>query len=226
MNRVSSILRMHLRDKFTWFFVPLLVVGSSFLVNYVLSFFMEEPLYTGGSASLYVYMFITGILSLAQTFPFAIGLSVRRTDFFLGTLYMAAVMSAIIAIFHLLLSWIEVSSGGWGTDLHFFDLPYLNEGMVIEQFWTYFIISLTMYFGGFIISSVYRRFGMVGMITFSLVSLVLITIVVFLLSYYGWWGDMFSVIFSQSASQLANWLVILLAINIGVSYVFIRKATV
>ena len=79
-------------------------------------------------------MFVGGIMSLTDTFPFALGFGVRRTDYVLGTTVMAVEVSAVTAVLWLLCSLLEIVTGGWGIELHYFHLPYFNDGSLIEQF--------------------------------------------------------------------------------------------
>jgi hypothetical protein len=66
MSRVVGVMKMHSRDKWAWFIVPWLVMLSSFIVNLIISAFINDPVYTGGIASIYIYMFVAGIIILAQ----------------------------------------------------------------------------------------------------------------------------------------------------------------
>ncbi|WP_054949753.1 hypothetical protein [Numidum massiliense] len=103
-------------------------------------------------------------------FPFALGFSVRRIDFFWGTTAAVALISAASTIVLLLLSFVEKLSGAWGVDVHFFHLPYVNDGTVIEQLCVYFTSMIHLYFLGFVIASVYQRFDKVGMFVFMIVT--------------------------------------------------------
>ena len=159
MNRVAGVMKIHTKDKWSLYLISSIVLGSSFIVNLITAMVTggKEPIYTGGVASIYVYMFVAGIIVLAQMFPFALGLSVRRTDFYLGTAFMIGVINAVTALVLLLFAFIEQKTEGWGVNLHFFHLPYLNDGTIIEQFVIFFIILLHMSFLGFLIASVYQR---------------------------------------------------------------------
>ncbi len=226
MNRIQAVLKMHFRDKWSWFHLPWLILFSSFAVNLIISFFVKDPVYTGGLSSIYVYMFVAGILSLAQTFPFALSFSLRRTDFFLGTAVMILAAGAVMAFLLLLLSIIENSLGGWGTDLHFFHLPYLNDGTVIEQFLIYFIVMLYVYSFGFVICSVFRRFGGKGMFVLFISLIVIFTVLGFVANQNQWWGPIFRWISGQTAFELSLWMVPAVAVYGLLSYLMLRKATV
>jgi hypothetical protein len=228
MNPVMSVMRMHLKEKFLWFILPWIIVMSSFLINLGIAVIvpMEEGLYTGGLSSIFIYMFVAGIVGLAQTFPFALGFSVRRTDYYWGTAIVVLLASALNSLILVILSVLEKASEGWGTGLHFYHLPYLSDGSVVERFWIYLLLFLFMYFAGFGISSVYRRFGRSGMYAFFIVLSLLVTIAAFICTYYAWWDDIFTWFLQYSALDLANWTMVPAAACLLLSYWLLRRSTV
>jgi hypothetical protein len=228
MNRISSVIKMQLKDKWSWVFIPWLILLFSFAINFTIALLMKEneDMYTGGLASMYIYMLVAGIVTLSQTFPFALGLSVRRTDYFWGTAIMIALISAVNTILLYLFSLLEQLTGSWGIQLRFFNLPYLNEGPAIGQLGMHFIVMVHCFFLGFAISSVHRRFGVKGMYILTAIVLLLISVGTFLFTNYRWWDDIFRFVSQYSASELALWMVPALAFYMLMSYLMLRKATV
>ncbi|MBU5213782.1 hypothetical protein P9D39_12300 [Heyndrickxia oleronia] len=228
MSQVMGVMKMHVREKWGWIYTPWIILFFSFFVNLVISFLLDgnDPMYTGGLMSIYIYMLVMGMVTISQMFQFAIGLSISRKDFYLGTLGIFVAMSAGIAIVLLILNNIEQWSGGWGVNLHFFHLPYLNDGLQIEQISISFIVMLHMCYLGFVISSVFQRFGRSGLLIFLGVLFVLSSILAFLCTYYEWWMDIFYWIAKHTAFELALWMIPLVIIYMVVSYWLLRKATV
>ncbi|BBH19108.1 hypothetical protein Back11_04530 [Paenibacillus baekrokdamisoli] len=228
MNRIPAVVNIHWRDKTVWLVVPWLILTSSFVVNLVVGLFMKEGeyIYSGGLASIFIYILVVGILTLSQSFPFALGLSVRRTDYFLGTGIAALGISFITGILLYLLSFIENDlTDGWGVRVHFFHLPYLNDGTPLEQLFIYFMSMLAIFFFGFMIASIYRRFGRMGMFVCSLLVLVFGTIGSYMMTHFGLWMDMFEVLKPLSAFMLALWLIPITACTTGISYLLLRRAS-
>ncbi|MBS4219692.1 hypothetical protein KHA96_15365 [Bacillus sp. FJAT-49711] len=226
---IQSVLKMHRRDKWGWFLIPNIIVFSVFIVNLIVSFFItpEEAYYTGGGFSyLFVYMLIAGILVMAQTFPYAISMSVRRTDFFIGTAVMGSIMSFFYAILLLICSVVEKWTIGWGGKFHFFHFPYLNDGTLLEQFVIYFILLLNVFFLGLMISSFTRRFGKKGLFIAAIALLLIASVAALLVTYYEHWMDMIHWIIDHTAVQLSYWLIIPTLIYFVFSYLFLRRATV
>ncbi|TCP29732.1 hypothetical protein EV207_10823 [Scopulibacillus darangshiensis] len=228
MNRTTGVLKMHFRDRWSWIFTPWIILLTSFIINYIIGLAIggREDLYTGGIASIYIYMLVAALVTLPHTFSFMLGFSVRRKDYFFGTVLTFLVISAFTAALLFLLSLAEKLTGAWGVNLHFFHLPYLNDGPVAEQLWTSFTLFLEMFFLGFVIASVYRRFRRSGMIVLVIAALIIFSVGGFLCTYNNWWVSIFHWIGSHTAFQLSLWLFPTVVIYIILSYLMLRRATV
>ena len=229
MNSIAGVFKMHSRNSLVWFFVPWFVLLISLAVNLIIGLLLagKSAVYTGGLSSIYVFMFIEGIVSLRDTFPFAIGFSVRRIDYVLGTFLMLLVSGLVTALLLLLLALIEGNVIiNWGVNVHFFHLPYLNDGSPIEQFWVYFVPLVHLYLLGFIVGCVYRRFGGTGLWIFLGVAFLLITTFIFLGAYLSWWGELFAWLRQYTAFEIACGLVPPTLIYALVSFALLRKATI
>jgi hypothetical protein len=227
MNRIASVFRMHAKDKWSWFLIPWIVLMSSFLINLLMSFIIDDPIYTGGIASIYIYMLVAGIVTLAQTFPFALGLSVTRRDYFMGTVSIIAVSCAVTSIGLCVLSFIESDLiPGWGTELYFFHLPYWSDGSILVQMANYFFVLLHLVFLGFVISSLYRRFGRSGLLIWSLVMLLIVTVTSFVMTYFGLWMGLFQWVATHTMLHISSILLVGAIVYVLLSYLLLRRATV
>ena len=184
----------------------------------------KTPVYASGLVTICVFMFLLGIVPLNDTFPFALGFSVRRTDYVLGTTVMAVAVSAVAAALLLLFSLLESVTGGWGVELHYFHLPYLNDGTLIEQLWIYFVALANMYFLGFVIGSIYRRIGRTGTLFLFLIVFLLMSIFSLVWTYLRWWREFFHWFSQFTAFELALGLLPLTAFYLLVSYLLLRRA--
>ncbi|WP_054955889.1 hypothetical protein [Paenibacillus dakarensis] len=226
MNRISSVIKMHSKDKWSWFIIPWLVMLSSFFINFAISAFVDTPIYTGGVSSIYIYMFVAGIITLAQTFPFALGIGVSRTDYYIGTSTMVLLTSIGSALVLFLLSLTEVWTGSWGTGLHFFHLPYYSDGPLINQFLVPLVILLLMHFTGVLISALYRRTGKNGLFLISGILLIAFTVLGFLITYLNWFDPIYKWIVRQTAVDYTLWMLPFIVVFASASYLLLRKATV
>lgn len=225
---IRSVLKMHVRDKWGWFLIPNIILFSIFIVNLIVSLFItpKEMYYTGGVSYIFVYMLVAGILVVTQTFSYAVSMSVRRTDYFFGTVVMGAIMNFSYGVLLLICSIVENWTNGWGGKFHFFHFPYLNDGTLLEQFAIYFILLINLFFLGLMISSFARRFGKKGMAYATISSLLIASIAALLITYYEHWMDIIHWIIEHTAVQLAYWLIIPTLFYVVFSYLFLRRATV
>ncbi len=229
MNAVRTVVKMYTRGKLIWFFLPWMGLLIQFLATLIVVLMIQllagkTPVYAGGLVFICVIMFYLGIVTLNDTFPFALGFSVRRTDYVLGTTVMAVAVSAVTAVLLLLSSLLERVTGGWGVELHYFHLPYLNDGSLIEQLCISFVVLANMYFLGFVIGSIYRRFGRAGTLIFFLIVFLLMSIFSLVWTSLRWWGAFFHWFSQFTAFELALLLLPLTAFYLLVSYLLLRRA--
>ena len=206
--------------------MPWIIMSISFFINLVIgTFFVDEVMYTGGIATIHIYMLVIGITNVTQTFSFAIGFSVKRFDYFFGTTATIGGVSLVNAVLLWLMGVTEAATQGWGSDLHFFHLPYVSDGTAIAQIWFHFAIMLCCFFIGFLFPCIYRRFGTIGLYAFSIALVAVASISMFLIGYYEKWPALFEALGSLSAAALAGWafaLALLLALS---SCLLLRRST-
>ncbi|MBD2847025.1 hypothetical protein IDH44_17645 [Paenibacillus sp. IB182496] len=226
MNRTTRIMQMHLRDKWSWFLIPSMIVGISFSINLLISLFMTEPLYTGGIASVFVYIFVIGILVVPQTFPLAIGLGTTRGDYYRGTALTGLAFGAMTAIVLLALGWLERLTDAWGTDFHFFALPYVAEGNALAVVAQYFLIYMFLFFWGMFIASTFRRFGVKSLLYSLLIAIVVGTVAGFLALRFAWWEAIFEWFATHSLLVVSLWTLPLTLVLAIAAYGMLRKSVV
>lgn len=158
MNGIPGVLRIYTKQKLSWIYLPWAITAFSFLTNYFISLMVNgDSFYAGGLATIFIYVFVGALVSVLQLFPFALGFSIRRTDFFAGSVLMLVSYSIFTSIILLVLAEVERSTGSWGNRVSFFKLPYLNDGTLLEQFMIYFIVLVSFAFIGMGIGVFYLR---------------------------------------------------------------------
>ncbi|MFC4100626.1 hypothetical protein [Paenibacillus xanthanilyticus] len=227
MNRSMRVLTLHLREYSLWFYMPWAIMLMSFVVNVIigLSIEQEQGMYTGGMASLYIYLFVTGIVAVAQTFPFMLGFGIRRRDYFLGTSAMVIIVGIVTAALMLAMAALEKATGHWGANLHFFDLPYLNDGSWYQQLLIPFALVLNMYYMGMLTGLFNRRFGHFITFTVLVVLVGLGGLASALITKYDKWAQIGSWLASQTAFQYSLWALALAVVYAALSYLLLRRAT-
>lgn len=227
MNGIPGVIHIYSRQKLSWFYLPWAITAFSFLVNYIISVLVNgEAIYAGGLATIFIYVFIAALVSVLQLFPFSLGFSIRRTDFYLGSVLMVVSYSIITSIILLALAEIESLTSSWGDRLSFFKLPYLNDGTLFEQFIIYFILLLTFAFIGIGIGVFYLRHrGIKTFVMFGAYFIIMSGASV-LVTHYGWWGQVFDWVVKHTAFELSLWLIPISVILALVSYRSIRISSI
>jgi hypothetical protein len=230
MKALRTVVKMYTRGRLTWFFLPWVVLSIQFPVALIVTLIVElfgggkPPFYPGGLITICVIMFVWGIMNVTDTFPFALSFGVRRTDYVLGTTLIAVEVSAVTALLWLPCSLLEIVTGGWGIELHYFHLSYFNDGSLIEQLWVYFLVLASMYVLGFAVGSISQRFGRVGTVTFVLTVLLLMSLFALVWTYLRWWGAFFAWFSQFTAFELALGLLPFTALSLLASYLLLRRA--
>ncbi|NOU91497.1 hypothetical protein GC102_38090 [Paenibacillus sp. LMG 31460] len=227
MNRVNQVVKLHLRNKMTWFAIPWFIVGANFLINLIIatSLGVNESINTGAIISIFIYTLVAGTVTIKETFPFALGLSIRRKDYFFGTAVTAIIVNACSALVLAILSMIEEATHGWGVRLHLFNVQFLNDLSLIGTWGIYLIVLLHMYFLGFAISSLHRRFGSASMYIFFASLLLIGTVVSYTFTHFGLWGGILDWII-HSYMDIFWWMVPMVVVYLVAAYGLLRRATV
>ena len=133
MDRILGAARLHLVNPPLTLGVPWLVVLSSFAINLVVwgvTDAGDQPGggSTGGLGALYLTVLVVFAQSITQLLPFAMGLSLTRRTFYLGTALVAVVQSLVYGVVLAVLAAVESGTGGWGLRLHFWAPGRMDVG--------------------------------------------------------------------------------------------------
>jgi hypothetical protein len=142
MNRVLAAARLHLVHPLGALGAPWLVVGISFTVNWLIWHFADlqhQPGadFTGGVLSLYITVAIVFVQAVTQVLPFAMGLSLSRRTFYLGTALMGVAQALGYGIALAVLTAIEGATDGWGVGLRF----WAPAGLDVDNFALQVVVS-------------------------------------------------------------------------------------
>lgn len=171
-NRIAGVWRLQLKGMKSMLLTPWMIVVGTLVLNLLLftvasSSGNDTKTYNSAFVVHFIYMFVYSIIIVNQTFPFAIGMNVRRLDYTAGTL-LHLLSGALIASMGLtLFSFLETDvTGNWGGHHYFFTLPYIHDGNYFQQFVVMLMLMLAFIGGGFLLGSLYRRAGASGVIVF------------------------------------------------------------
>jgi hypothetical protein len=196
MNRVVAAARMQLVHPLLGIGIPWAIVGSSFLINLVIWRVGDVAAQapgdgsTGGLAALYITVVFGFVAAVTQFLPFAMGLSLSRREFYLGTALMAAVDAVAYGIALTALTAIENATNGWGVRLNFWAPGVLDVGNPFLQFLVFAVPMLACAFLGVGIGVVFKRWGATGVYALTLGSLLIAGLAAIWITWQQVWGDL------------------------------------
>jgi hypothetical protein len=223
--KVAGVVRTHFADRWSWLAWPWIILGISFVCNLVIASTVSEEIKTGGLVSIFIYMLVLGIISVGQMFPFLIAFGVRRKDFFLGTAVTVVLTCGATTVILLAMGWLEKLTNYWGGKLHFFRVAYILEGPLLQDFWISFALLLNLFFCGFAISALYRKFGRNGTFAFFILLGLTLTCMFYVVSFYDKWQAIADWVSGLTVISLANGAFLLTLLYAGAAYLMLRKAT-
>jgi hypothetical protein len=230
MNRVLSVTRFQLVTWPATLGWPWGILAASFLVNLGGFAAMGDELpdgrQTGGLLSIYVVTLIAAAQSITQFFPFALGLSVTRRTFYAATALLLIAESLLFGVLLYLLKLIETGTGGWGVSLRFFGLPFMGDDNPLAQILIYTVPFLVLGFIGIFTALVFKRWGMNGLFTLAVSTLLVLGGLAVFLTWQRHWPAIGNWFADQAPLSLfAGWPALLALLLAGAGLLIIRRAT-
>ena len=229
MSRVLSAARLQLAHPLVVLGVPWLVVATSFAINlavWALADIAQEPdsTYTGGLASLYVTVAVVFIQTVTQVFPLAMGLSLSRRTYYLGTATAALAQSVAFGVALTVLDAIEDATDGWGVGLQFWAGGGLDVGNPLLQLVVFTLPMVAACFLGMGIGVVFKRWGAAGLYGLGFGILLVSGALAVLVTWRAGWTELWSWLTERSVESLTIGLpVVLVAAVGGLTYLGLRR---
>ena len=208
MNRVVAAARLHLVNPLQTIGIPWGIALLSFAINLPVWAFTaasEQPHggFTGGVVSLYITVLVVYVQSVTQVLPFAMGMSLTRRTFWLGTVFVALVQALLYGLVLSILTEVEDATGGWGVRLAFWSPgPFDVDDPVLQV-----VVSgapmLAAAFLGVAIGVVAKRWGPAGLWSLAVATIVLLGGLAILISWRHAWDDLGTWLVAQSIVTLA-----------------------
>jgi hypothetical protein len=229
-NRPLQVMRLHVVNPPLQLLMPWAVLLLSFVVNLlVFSLVPDSPddaRVSGGLLTIYIFTLVAHLVTMTQLFPFALSLSVTRRHFYAGSVAFVVLQSMLQGLLLTVLAAIERASDGWGLQMHFFDLPFLQSG---DWFTRWLILTVPFLFFSFVsmaAGTIFKRFGQFGLWTVGLVGLVVGGAAAVLVTWLGAWGAIGRFFVDTPPLMLfAGYPAILAVLAAGVGWLFLRRAT-
>jgi hypothetical protein len=236
MRTWVNVARYHLVRPALYLGMPWAIMAFSFAVN--LAIFRLFPGQSGVPASnnayhatgaiavIYIFFFVMGITSAAQSLPFGLALGVSRRSYYTGTALLAVTLAAADGLVLTVLQAIERATGGWGEAMHFFRVPFILIGPWYLTWLTSFVGLALLFVYGMWFSIVYRRWRMVGTLTFLATQVTVVLAIVLLITRTGSGPGIAAFLTGLTAAGPTGLLAVLAALLFAGGYATIRRVTV
>lgn len=234
-RRIANVVRLHMTNPWTTLITPWLITGGIFGLNYAIWAIvtraagpeLETDAFTnnGGVSWILIYMMVVAIQAMSASFRFALGMSVTRRDYYLGSSAYFLMLTAFYATAFTVLGWLERLTDGWGLRGYFFS-PF---GSMSQPLWlnayAFFVLLLMFFFIGAASAGVWMRWKVNGLLTeiFS-IALVLVALAWWITEASAW-GSVGSFFTDNSLFVVLSWtLPVTLSCGIA-GFGLLRRAT-
>ncbi|MCA0145030.1 hypothetical protein [Blastococcus sp. LR1] len=228
MTRVLQAARLHLINPLVSLGIPWLVVAISFAINIAIWNLTpageEDGGFTGGVLALYFTVLVVYVQAVTHLLPFAMGVSVSRRTFYLGTALFAGAQALYYGLAIAVLVAIENATNGWGGGLNYWAPGPFEVDNFFLQVLTSGAPMLAFIFVGIGMGVVHQRYGQAGTWGLIVGSLVFFGGLAVLVTWLDAWGSLGTWFSDQSATTLTVGLPAALALLIAlVSFPGIRR---
>ncbi|WP_137725105.1 ABC transporter permease [Prescottella subtropica] len=190
LPRILDVARIHVVAWPLLIAVPVAIVAVTFAINYTIQALIDTDGSTQGTgAILALYGFVVAfyVQAVTQTFPFYLGLSVTRREFFVATGLVAVAQSALFAGMVQVLSVIEAATDGWGVRLRMFGVLRWVTDSSLLQFLGYFATLLLTTAIATAAGAVFQRWRALGLTIAGIASIVVFGGAAIVVTWARWW---------------------------------------
>ena len=231
MSRLLAVVRMHLVNWPSTIGWPWGILLSSFVINYAIQSALVKQnngeAVTGGQLSIYVVIFVGYLLMVTQELPFALGLGVSRRTFHSAAGLILAVESVAYGTVLYLFSALERATDGFGVQLAFFALPFMETTNPLLQVLVYTVPFLLFGVLGFAVGLIFQRWGPNGVLTLSVAVILAVGAAIYFITRAQRWPAVGAWFAEQSAVGLfVGWPLLLVVPLAAVGHLLIRRVTV
>jgi hypothetical protein len=234
-TRVWNVVRLQFANRWNMLVVPWLVLAFIFLINYAIwaiisissngDASLKGTEYTGATFFIFVYMMVLAVQAIGLTFPFALGYSVTRRDYYLGTSLAFVLQSAIFTAAYVILSYIEEWTNGWGLGGHMFTAIYFGHGPVWQRVFTVLGTFLFACAVGIFAATIYVRWKTNGLLLAGAFLMLVLLGAVALITLTQSWPAVGAWFVQATSVGVIAWLLLPTAVFGAAGFYILRRAT-
>ena len=232
MTRIWNVVRLHLVHRWTQLELPWITMGVAFALTLAIWMILrsigitEIGVASGTIWSIYLsFVVMVAVLAVNQNFAFALGFSVTRREFSLGTALTFALISAVNAALFTALAALETASSGWGLNGQIFTILAGSNDGPLAYWFVFFAQQMFCYFIGAAVATIYMRWRITGMVGFWVALGVVLVGGWALLSYTDSWGTIGAWVMASGAVGIAAQSLVLTALVALGGFAILRRAT-
>ncbi|MCZ2822542.1 hypothetical protein O2V63_19575 [Modestobacter sp. VKM Ac-2977] len=230
MNRVLGAARLQLINPLLSVGIGWAIVALAFVVNLAIWGVGDldtsaSDSNTGGLAALYITVLVTYIQAVTMVFPLAMGLSLSRRVFYLGTALVAVVQAVVFGIALAALTAVENATNGWGVGLEFWAPGAVDVGNPALQVVVFAVPMMAFAFMGIGLGVLYKRWGATGIYALTAALIVGTGALVVLLTWRRAWEELGAWLADRSVESFAIGLPAVAALALAaLAYLGLRRA--
>lgn len=239
-SRILAVMRLQYVNRINVFVVPWIVLAFVLAINVAIWLIVfsnvgeadkadaqEGMQWTGASFYVFVYMAVIAAQAIVYTFPFALGFSTTRRDYYLGTALAFLGLGVLYSAAMTLLAGIEQLTDGWGLGGIMFTAVYFGgpDAPIYVRFFVFLSLFLFCLFLGSTISAIWMRWRMVGMLVFGAAVAIVVLGLIALFTFTGSWGRVGEWLAANGAVGSALWLLVPTAVSALAGYFILSRAT-
>jgi hypothetical protein len=206
-HRATKVLRLHLVNRLTYLGIPWIITGVALVVSIVVALLISAAVPEASRAtalagmtnswavlSPFWYLAVVGVQAVNAVFPFAMGFSITRREYALGTVLTYAAIAAFNATGWTILTEIERAVNAAGVTFHHFTALWLVDAGVGAVWFSLFSLQLLIFAVTSAFAAVYARWRAMGMLVlWVLVAALLLGLIAF-------------AVLTDSAPAMIDWL--------------------
>jgi hypothetical protein len=235
-RRIWNVVKLQYTNRWNMLALPWIVLGVIFVLSFAIWLVIftssggsEKAVsgtqYSGGTSYIFIYMMVVAIQAINLTFPFALGYSVTRRDYYLGTALTWVIQSAMFTAGFVILSYIEQWTNGWGVGGHLFSVVYFGNGPLWERLFTVFALFLFFAFVGTVAATVYVRWKSTGLVLLGIAFAVLLVGAIAAVTLTESWPQVGQWFVDSGTTGVVAWTLIPTALSALLGFFILRKAT-
>ena len=236
--RIWRVVRLNLVNKWTVIWIPAMIMFFIGVVNWLIWWIiwsaaapadradaMDGTQWSGGAFYIFVYMMVIAIQIVSSTFPFALGYSVTRRDFAIGSGLTFLLLGAGYALGFALLSTLEEWTNGWGLGGHLFTSVYFADETFAGRLFMVFAAMLFFFAVGAFSATLFMRWRMYGILVAGAVLALLVVGAVALLTYTQNWPAVGEWFVANGPIGVTAWLLLPTVVAAAAGYAVLSRAT-